>query len=248
LAALDTDEADTGTGGDQRPRVASATLVHVHPTTTPSTTRQGTRCASRRNHASERARHCRSHVRASPQVRPVELRPHVGGSRFLEVDPIEGGCANDYVYVAGDPVNASDLSGLAACKNFRANSKAGHATLTIKLLSSRTVNGRKVNKYRIDYTPHQGYERRMTRGTVKLMSINPQSSKGKYGTIGQADTNNHAYPGGITGVHTNFEAFAGNVVDITSRIDWQKGTVNAGRFGPLSWSTPSTSWSGSCTA
>ena len=39
--------------------------------------------------------------------------PNLG--RFLEVDPIEGGCANDYAYVFGDPVNASDEEGLSAC-------------------------------------------------------------------------------------------------------------------------------------
>jgi RHS repeat-associated protein len=31
--------------------------------------------------------------------------------RFLAVDPIEGGCANDYTYVFGDPTNLSDLNG-----------------------------------------------------------------------------------------------------------------------------------------
>ena len=31
--------------------------------------------------------------------------------RFLQVDPVEGGCANDYDYVAGDPVNKLDLDG-----------------------------------------------------------------------------------------------------------------------------------------
>jgi RHS repeat-associated protein len=31
--------------------------------------------------------------------------------RFLAVDPIEGGCANHYAYVYGDPVNQADLNG-----------------------------------------------------------------------------------------------------------------------------------------
>ena len=32
-------------------------------------------------------------------------------ARFLSVDPVKGGCANDYTYVHGDPLNARDLDG-----------------------------------------------------------------------------------------------------------------------------------------
>jgi len=30
---------------------------------------------------------------------------------------VEGGCANDYVYVFGDPINTTDLDGRGVCKN-----------------------------------------------------------------------------------------------------------------------------------
>ena len=35
--------------------------------------------------------------------------------RFLGIDPVEGGCANAYVYVFGDPVNHADVTGQSSC-------------------------------------------------------------------------------------------------------------------------------------
>ena len=42
--------------------------------------------------------------------------PRLG--RFLQTDPIQGGSANDYDYVAGDPVNDFDLAGTFSFKKF----------------------------------------------------------------------------------------------------------------------------------
>lgn len=36
--------------------------------------------------------------------------------RFTQPDPIEGGCANDYMYAFGDPINHPDLTGQGGCK------------------------------------------------------------------------------------------------------------------------------------
>lgn len=44
-------------------------------------------------------------------VRPYQ--PDLG--RFTQADPFEGGCANDYVYSFGDPINHPDLSGQGGC-------------------------------------------------------------------------------------------------------------------------------------
>lgn len=39
--------------------------------------------------------------------------------RFLTVDPVEGGCANAYVYSFGDPLNQGDPTGMYACNGLR---------------------------------------------------------------------------------------------------------------------------------
>jgi RHS repeat-associated protein len=38
--------------------------------------------------------------------------------RFLTIDPIQGGCANNYVYVHGNPTNTKDLSGMGGLGDF----------------------------------------------------------------------------------------------------------------------------------
>jgi RHS repeat-associated protein len=53
-------------------------------------------------------------VETEAGIATIEMgaRPYVPGlGRFLQVDPAEGGSANDYDYVAGDPVNRLDLDG-----------------------------------------------------------------------------------------------------------------------------------------
>ena len=55
--------------------------------------------------------------KAEAGISTIEMgaRPYVPGlGRFLRVDPVEGGSADDYEYAFGDPVNGFDLDGRCA--------------------------------------------------------------------------------------------------------------------------------------
>ena len=74
--------------------------------------RHGPHRRLRPKHALERRRICHTRDRASAQVRPTDYDARAGRSTFLQVDPVEGGSANDYDYALGDPVDNFDLDGL----------------------------------------------------------------------------------------------------------------------------------------
>jgi hypothetical protein len=84
---------------------------HVYATASSQRTHRCERHVAGRDYASESTRFCRTHRHASLQVSGHGYRVGVGGSRFLEVDPIEGGSANDYDYVNSDPTNGYDIAG-----------------------------------------------------------------------------------------------------------------------------------------
>lgn len=69
--------------------------------------------------------------------------------RFLEVDPIEGGSANDYDYVNGDPINSHDLDGTRRCPKGFPRCNPGRSSASRRRRSpsacsrgSRSRNGR----------------------------------------------------------------------------------------------------------
>jgi hypothetical protein len=76
--------------------------------------------------------------------------------RLVHVYPIQGGCANNYTYVFGDPINSADLSGTKApsCNGYHRH--GGHASVSISAIGSQVVGGAVWNQYEIYFNPDSG--------------------------------------------------------------------------------------------
>jgi RHS repeat-associated protein len=67
--------------------------------------------------------------------------PYLG--RFIEVDPIEGGSANDYDYAGADPVNSQDLDGERRRRSRRANQVTRRSRSTSNAVNSQRSHRRR---------------------------------------------------------------------------------------------------------
>ena len=129
----------------------------MHTTVSTGGTPQGVGCDRAAMRTSQRRRLRRTRCRTSSQVRAGACWVRVGGSRFLQTDPIPGGSANDYDYSAQDPVNNTDLDGRSyqsegPCST--AEMCYGHGSRADYLAANPYVQAANMSAYRHSITGH----------------------------------------------------------------------------------------------
>ncbi|MFN8037136.1 MAG: PA14 domain-containing protein [Acidimicrobiia bacterium] len=170
--------------------------------------------------------------------------PNLG--RFLQADPIEGGCANDYMYVHGDPVNASDVSGRKSCDGLHGH--PGHVSLDMERTGRYTyINGRYVRQYIVYTTVDASYVRRATHADISVRGSRTQSLRRKRTQIAHADTRNHPRSS-VPGADTRFFAYPGDRLQVDASVTWSPDTVDRGSFLWWHWYVNSTVLLADCTA
>jgi hypothetical protein len=112
----------------------------------------------------------RPHRRRSRPVRALELRQLASDPSV----PVEGGCANDYTYVHGDPINTQDLQGLASdplhpCAG--TNISQGGARLTITEVDRNDAAG--WVRYNINWEAEGKYARKANYTSLNVTGRRP---------------------------------------------------------------------------
>ena len=156
--------------------------------------------------------------------------------RFLEVDPVAGGCSNDYAYVHGDPNSEADPTGAVACHNYAYNTRDRTARLEIRRTGNGAyINGRAAVEYYIELQPRAAYRNDVDYGYGRVTGLNPYSSKGNSTPLGRGDTRDHARPTGTRSIHFRFYAIAGTTIHYDIALAWQDRTVGYGSFLNFEW-------------
>lgn len=123
-------------------------------------------------------------VETEAGIATIEMgaRPYVPGlGRFLEVDPVEGGCSNDYVYVS-DPVNEFDLDGTKAFKACgKVRIRKGGALFTIQEVNRNALEG--WVEYYINFTAIGRYVNKSVYTTLVVRGKRPQANRKKKATV-----------------------------------------------------------------